>query len=196
MSRGRPPGPFSTPKRKLDSEGTPKGGETSEKWLPASLLFIATGVAFARRVCQLPARKVLGHFRTRSARRTARIGGRLNRRTDIVVCALAFLALLGCREATSIGEGIASFYADSFHGRKTANGETYSKRAYTAAHKTLAFDTRVKVTNLDNGRSVWVRINDRGPLVENRIIDLSGAAARKLQMTETGTAKVRLEVYD
>jgi len=120
----------------------------------------------------------------------------LNRRTDIVVCALAFLAFLGCREATSVDEGIASFYADSFHGRETANGETYSKRAYTAAHMTLAFDTRVKVTNLENGRSVWVRINDRGPLVENRIIDLSGAAARKLQMTETGTAKVRLEVYD
>jgi rare lipoprotein A len=66
----------------------------------------------------------------------------------------------------------------------------------TAAHRTLPFDTKVKVTNLDNGRSAWVRINDRGPFVEGRIIDLSGAAARKLQMIETGTAKVRLEIYE
>ncbi|MGB5657964.1 MAG: septal ring lytic transglycosylase RlpA family protein, partial [Thermoanaerobaculia bacterium] len=63
-------------------------------------------------------------------------------------------------------------------------------------HRTLAFDTRVRVTNLDNDKSVWVRINDRGPQVEGRIIDLSGAAARKLGITETGTAKVRLEIYE
>lgn len=117
-------------------------------------------------------------------------------RPNIVVCAVALLALSGCREPTSVEEGIASFYADSFHGRQTASGETYSKRGYTAAHRTVAFDTRVKVTNLENGRSVWVRINDRGPHTEGRIIDLSGAAARKLRITETGTAKVRLEIYD
>lgn len=96
----------------------------------------------------------------------------------------------------SVDEGIASFYADSFHGRQTASGETYDKRDYTAAHRTLAFDTRVKVTNLENGRSVWVRINDRGPHVEGRVVDLSRAAARKLKMSETGTTKVRLEIYD
>ena len=93
-------------------------------------------------------------------------------------------------------EGIASFYADSFHGSQTASGETYNKRAMTAAHRTLSFDTTVKVTNVENGRSVKVRINDRGPHIEGRIIDLSGAAARKLRMTETGTAKVRLEIYE
>jgi len=117
-------------------------------------------------------------------------------RRAIFVYVIALLTLLGCREPTSVEEGVASFYADSFHGRDTANGETYSKRAMTAAHKTLPFDTRVKVTNLENGRSVSVRINDRGPHVEGRIIDLSGAAARKLRMTETGTARVRLEIYD
>lgn len=117
-------------------------------------------------------------------------------RRAIFVCAIVFLTLLGCREPTSVEEGIASFYSDSFHGRETASGETYSKRANTAAHRTLAFDTRVRVTNLDNGKSVQVRINDRGPHVEGRIIDLSGAAARKLGMSETGTARVRLEIYD
>ena len=109
---------------------------------------------------------------------------------------LVLLALLGCREPTSVEEGVASFYDDSFNGRRTASGETYSKRAYTAAHRSLAFGTRVKVINLDNDRSVWVRINDRGPEVESRIIDLSAAAARKLEMTQAGTARVRLEIYD
>jgi rare lipoprotein A len=118
------------------------------------------------------------------------------RKSDIFVWAVVLLTLLGCREPVNVEEGLASYYADSFHGRKTASGDTYSKRAYTAAHRTLAFDTRVRVTNLDNDKSVWVRINDRGPHVEGRIIDLSGAAARKLGITETGTAKVRLEVYD
>ena len=106
------------------------------------------------------------------------------------------ICLSGCREPTSIEEGIASFYADALHGSQTASGETHSKREHTAAHRTLAFGTRVKVINLDNGRSVWVRINDRGPFAEDRIIDLSWAAARKLRIVESGTARVRLEVYD
>ena len=114
----------------------------------------------------------------------------------IALYAVILIALLGCGDPTSVEAGMASFYADSFHGRKTASGDSYDKGAMTAAHRTLPFDTRVKVTNLDNGRSAWVRINDRGPFVEGRIIDLSGAAARKLQMIETGTAKVRLEIYE
>lgn len=109
---------------------------------------------------------------------------------------LAVLALLACREPSRVEEGVASFYADSLHGNPTANGETYDKRARTAAHLSLPFDTRVKVTNLDNGKSVWVRINDRGPYAEGRIIDLSRAAARKLGMQQAGTTRVRLEVYD
>lgn len=117
-------------------------------------------------------------------------------RRGVIVWTLVLLVLLACREPVKIEEGLASYYAGSFHGRKTASGETYDKRAYTAAHRTLAFDTRVKVTNLGNDRSVWVRINDRGPHVTGRIIDLSGAAAGKLRIAEAGVAKVRLEIYD
>jgi rare lipoprotein A len=114
----------------------------------------------------------------------------------LLIVVLAAVLLVGCVEPTGVDEGIASFYAEALHGRETANGETYDKEAFTAAHRTLAFDTRVKVTNQENGRSVWVRINDRGPMVEGRIIDLSSAAARKLRMVDDGTVKVRLEIYE
>ena len=90
--------------------------------------------------------------------------------------------------------GIASYYADALHGRRTANGERFDMHALTAAHRTLPFGTRVKVTNLDNGRSVVVRINDRGPYVKGRVIDLSKAAARELRFLDRGTTRVRLEV--
>ena len=109
---------------------------------------------------------------------------------------LAALALAACSEPSDVEEGIASFYADSFHRKLTANGERYNKWRRTAAHLTLPFDTRVRVTNLDNGRSVWVRINDRGPYVEGRDIDLSRAAARKLDMIAEGVARVRMEIYE
>jgi len=92
--------------------------------------------------------------------------------------------------------GIASYYHRSFHGRKTASGEPYDKRRYTAAHKRLAFGTKVRVTSLATGRSVLVRINDRGPHVKGRIIDLSRRAARDLGMLKTGLLRVRLEVVD
>ena len=90
--------------------------------------------------------------------------------------------------------GIASWYGPNFHSRKTSNGEYYNMYAYTAAHKTLPMNTMVRVTNLKNGKSVIVRINDRGPFVNNRIIDLSKAAAVKLSMIKKGTAKVKLTV--
>jgi rare lipoprotein A len=93
-------------------------------------------------------------------------------------------------------EGIASYYADSLHGNLTASEESYDKNALTAAHRTLAFGTKVKVTNLDNGKSVVVRINDRGPHTGGRIIDVSGAAADKLGLKDAGTAKVELEVVE
>ena len=92
--------------------------------------------------------------------------------------------------------GIASYYAKALHGRSTANGERYDMQALTAAHPRLPFGSRVRVTNLDNGRSVVVRINDRGPYVEKRVIDLSYAAARELQFISRGTVRVRLEVLD
>ena len=114
----------------------------------------------------------------------------------VVVSTIVLALLTGCGEPTRLEEGVASYYADSFHGQRTASGEAHNKRARTAAHPTLPFGTRVKVTNLENGRSVWVRINDRGPHVAGRIIDLSAAAARRLGMKEDGTARVRLEIYD
>ncbi len=88
--------------------------------------------------------------------------------------------------------GTASWYGPDFHGKKTASGETYNKYAYTAAHKTLPFGTKVKVTNLENGLSTTVVINDRGPFKSGRIIDLSYSAAQKISMVGTGTARVRI----
>lgn len=90
--------------------------------------------------------------------------------------------------------GIASWYGRDFHGRKTASGEIYNMRAHTAAHKTLPFGTVVRVTNLKNGRRTTVRINDRGPFVAGRIIDLSYRAARDIGILETGVQKVRMEI--
>lgn len=89
---------------------------------------------------------------------------------------------------------VASYYADKYHGRKTSNGETFNMYDMTAAHKTLPFNTKVKVTNLSNGKSVIVRINDRGPFVKGREIDLSKGAAVKIGMIKSGTAKVSLEI--
>ncbi len=90
--------------------------------------------------------------------------------------------------------GVASWYGGKFHGRKTANGEIFDKNLLTAAHKTLPLPVIAKVTNLSNGRSVKVRINDRGPFTRGRLIDLSQAAAQKLGFIRNGTAKVRVEV--
>jgi rare lipoprotein A len=89
--------------------------------------------------------------------------------------------------------GIASWYGKDFHGKKTSNGETYDMHAKTAAHKTLPMNTYVKVTSLDNGRETIVRINDRGPFVSGRIIDLSYSAAKKIGIDLTGTARVKIE---
>jgi len=119
-----------------------------------------------------------------------------------LVLALGLLPLLGCAataprpsEPVAGAEvGFASYYAASFEGRPTASGERYERAAMTAAHRTLAFGTRVRVTRLDDGRSVEVRINDRGPFVSGRIVDLSESAARELGLLREGTARVRVEV--
>lgn len=92
--------------------------------------------------------------------------------------------------------GIASWYGNKFHGRKTSNGETYDMYAMTAAHKTLPIPCYVQVTNLNNGKQVTVRVNDRGPFHENRIIDLSYAAARKLGITANGTGLVEIRTVE
>jgi rare lipoprotein A len=95
--------------------------------------------------------------------------------------------------AKSSWDGTASYYGPGFHGRRTANGERFDMNGLTAAHRSLPFGTRVKVTNVKNGRSVVVRVNDRGPFLRNRIIDLSRGAAAKLGMVDDGLARVRLE---
>lgn len=92
--------------------------------------------------------------------------------------------------------GFASWYGPGFHGNPSASGERFNQHAMTAAHRTLPFGTRVLVTNLDNGQSVVVRINDRGPFHGNRVIDLSTAAARVLGLIQSGVAPVRLDVID
>lgn len=92
--------------------------------------------------------------------------------------------------------GTASWYGAKFHGHKTSNGETYSMYDMSAAHKTLPIPCYVKVTNLDNGRTAVVRVNDRGPFKDGRLIDLSYAAATKLGYVDKGTARVRVEAID
>jgi rare lipoprotein A len=125
------------------------------------------------------------------------------------VRALAFLGLVavlaGCASnpppLTSVPtgwseEGDASWYGPGFHGKRTASGEVYDMEAMTAAHRRLPFGTRVRVRNLDNGRSAEVRINDRGPFAHGRVLDLSRAAARELGVLGPGIARVRLELLE
>jgi rare lipoprotein A len=106
-----------------------------------------------------------------------------------ILCVLS--SCRGSKQVTEIGKG--SYYHDKFTGRQTASGEIYRKNKLTAAHPSLPFGTRVKVTNLSNGRSVMVRINDRGPFGKGRVIDLSKSAARKVGLLKAGVAKVKLE---
>ncbi len=89
--------------------------------------------------------------------------------------------------------GVASYYNDRHHGKKTASGELYHKAKLTAAHRTLPFGTEVKVTNLINGESVTVRINDRGPYAKGRLIDLSKSAAQQIGLIKMGVVKVKIE---
>lgn len=102
------------------------------------------------------------------------------------------------RGSASFGprEGVASYYGKEFKGRKTASGERYSDRKFTAAHRMLPFGTMVRVTNLYNGKSVIVRVNDRGPFKKDRIIDLSLAAASAIGIVGVGTGRVRIEIVN
>lgn len=112
----------------------------------------------------------------------------------ILTLVLCFTVVFGSFAEIYKANAEASFYADKFHGRKTANGEIFNMYDYTAAHKTLPFNTILKVTNIANGKSVTVRVNDRGPFVQGREIDLSKAAAQKLDMIGDGTAQVSIEI--
>ncbi len=121
--------------------------------------------------------------------------------SELIFFFLVLIILSGCKPrkpvispgAGYVETGIASWYGPGFHGQKTSSLEIYNMHDLTAAHPTLPFGTMVLVTNLDNGRNVIVRINDRGPFVKNRIIDLSYAAASMLGMVGRGTARVRIE---
>ncbi|SEW11132.1 rare lipoprotein A [Chitinophaga sp. YR573] len=107
----------------------------------------------------------------------------------VLLCTLLFLTSCS-RKITENGK--ASYYADKFEGHRTASGSTFHQNGLTAAHRTLPFGTKVKVTNVANGRSVKVRITDRGPFAEGRVIDLSKKAARKIGMLSTGVAVVEV----
>ena len=116
---------------------------------------------------------------------------------------LGIIFLLGCAGPSSLASGgfrsetgMASYYAREFHGRETASGRTYRKNELTAAHRTLPFGTKVRVTNLENGRHVVVTVTDRGPFRRERVIDLSKRAARELGIIRAGVARVRLDVVD
>ena len=91
-----------------------------------------------------------------------------------------------------LGEGLASFYGPGLHGRPTASGERFNQNALTAAHRKERFGACIRVVNMENGRQVQVRVNDRGPFVEGRIIDVSKAAAKELGMLDKGVVRVRL----
>jgi len=91
-------------------------------------------------------------------------------------------------------KGMASYYHDRFHGRKTASGQRYNRNCFTAAHKTLPLGTKLEVTNTRNGRSVVVKVNDRGPFVKGRVLDLSREAASELGMLNRGVARIEYRV--
>lgn len=114
----------------------------------------------------------------------------------LLLLLLSFFALssVAASDVDVVQTGYASWYGGHFQGRMTANGETFDTNQLTAAHRTLPFNSIVRVTNVRNERSVVVRINDRGPFVENRIIDLSRAAADAIGLTAAGVGMVRLEV--
>lgn len=122
----------------------------------------------------------------------------------VPTAALLFVACAGHPSPPPMGsvvtgwqeEGEASWYGPGFHGRRTASGEVYDMEAMTAAHRELPFGSRVRVINLDNGRETRVRINDRGPFARGRVLDLSRAAAREIDMLGSGTARVRIEVLE
>lgn len=144
------------------------------------------------------------HPRTTPATRSVRL-----RATGLLALALVAPLLSSCSllrrpyrpdrstgPGTPFEQGVASWYGPGFHGRRTASGERFNQNELTAAHRTLPFGTRLLVTNLDNGRTATVRVNDRGPFAKNRVIDLSYGAAKELGVVGPGTAEVALSLLD
>lgn len=120
----------------------------------------------------------------------------MKKRMHQVVLVLLCLPLIACGQMGYTETGEASYYADKFNGRLTASGERFNNKQLTAAHRVLPFGTKVLVTELESGKTVVVRINDRGPFKRGRIIDLSKAAAVAIGITQKGVAKVKIEVVD
>lgn len=112
----------------------------------------------------------------------------------LVITLLLAFSTSACAKHKKVQVGNGSWYGKKFQGKSTANGEKYNMYAYTAAHKTLPFNTMVEVTNLKNNRKIIVRINDRGPYAKGRIIDLSYLAAKKLGYINRGVAKLSIKV--
>ncbi|HYM04751.1 MAG TPA: septal ring lytic transglycosylase RlpA family protein [Stellaceae bacterium] len=132
------------------------------------------------------------------------LGAEVLRRFGPLVLVLCLSACAGAHRVPTSGgpgratyseTGLASWYGKEHQGRRTANGEPFDMRAMTAAHRSLPFETVVRVTNLNTGKTVKVRINDRGPFLKGRIIDLSAAAARSLGIASDGVAPIRIEAF-
>ena len=116
--------------------------------------------------------------------------------TEISEAGIGDAAIVEIDQETEIGGGMASYYGNELAGNRTASGERFNPSQLTAAHRSLPFGSRVRVTNTANGDSVIVRINDRGPLSHGRVIDVSHAAAREIGMHRSGTARVKLALLD
>lgn len=161
-----------------------------------SLAFLVTGLVTDGTLAESRESSLiatLGYFTKMSLRKSLRMRASLT----LMPALMAALLASGCasRDARPEGpseQGIASYYSDRYHGRKTASGETLDQQALTAAHRSLPFGTRVHVEHLENGRTVTVRINDRGPFVKGRVIDLSRRGAEALDMIDSGLAPVRV----
>ena len=150
---------------------------------PSQLLFIFPLFIVVSNFLKTPARLKKGEVKMK-----------LSKSILIMLILITFTA--GFVWAVEVEEGDASYYADALDGNKTASGEPYDKNAFTAAHRTLPFGTKVKVTYLKTGETVDVVINDRGPHAKGRIIDLSGAAAKKIGIVDDGHGKVSIEAYN
>lgn len=114
--------------------------------------------------------------------------------------AIGFIAIIGANRYSSetwlVGSGKASYYGEKFHGKKTASGEIYDMNEFTTAHKSLPFGTKVKITNPNNGKSVIVEVNDRGPFIKNRIFDLSKAAFSSIENLKKGVLNIDYEIVN
>ena len=156
-----------------------------KKPLPFWLLIGISCVAMAGMLCTLTTRTVQADAGVQRPAATA---------NSPAVVAAATPQMTAPKPHLKILRGIASWYGDQFDGRKTASGETFNKDEMTACHPSLPFGSEVRVVNLRNHKSVVVRITDRAELVKGRVIDLSAAAAEKLNMTKSGLARVSIEV--